>query len=170
MEIPVITYSLYGNEDLDLKSASKTTSTQALAQGSYSSYFSNLNNCDDRKSPKLIWKSDPKNLIRNSANFLVQVISSWKLIVPKFILKYQFFETKYLGSSALIKTNPNQDPVKQTIDRLKTTAKSTPYQLPRVELAVSIRGVKLLNCKTKVKPNKKFEGYLKLLSIIPVYL
>ncbi len=29
---------------------------------------------EERKSPKQIWKSDPKNLIRSSANFAVQVI------------------------------------------------------------------------------------------------
>jgi len=31
---------------------------------------------EERKSPKQIWKSDPKNLIRNSANFGVQVRES----------------------------------------------------------------------------------------------
>ena len=40
-----------------------------LAYSSYSSYFSK----EDRKSPKPIWKSDPKNLIRSSCNFVVQV-------------------------------------------------------------------------------------------------
>jgi hypothetical protein len=100
---------------------------------SYSSCLSNNNNNNNNKednqriSPKTIWKNDPKLLIRSSCNFIVQ----------------------YLGSSALTKLNSNQDPVKHTIDRLKNTSKCTPYQSPKVELAVSINGVKLLHHETK---------------------
>jgi hypothetical protein len=55
-----------------------------------------------------------------------------------------------LGSSALTGINTTQDPVKHTIDRLKNAANSTPYELPLIELAISINGIQFLNYKNKV--------------------
>jgi len=54
---------------------------------------------EERKSPKQIWKSDPKNLIRNSANFGVQVRKIWIsgyffLIVTVDKLDSHFFRFK----------------------------------------------------------------------------
>lgn len=80
-EIPLIACGSASHEEQpeqETTDSSKTNNKdiQALTQSSYTSYFSNLkktNHDDQRKSPKLIWKSDPKNLIRKSANFLVQV-------------------------------------------------------------------------------------------------
>lgn len=79
-EIPLIacgspSHAEQSEQETTESSKTNNKGIQALTQSSYTSYFSNLKktNYDDRKSPKLIWKSDPKNLIRNSANFLVQV-------------------------------------------------------------------------------------------------
>lgn len=71
--------------------------------------------------PKLVWRSDPQNLINGSYNFTVNVRLNLRKERDK-VRNLIFIESKkYLGSSAIAKGSSDPDPIKSTIDRLKVS-------------------------------------------------